>query len=99
MALRRGPSSGVNSSPDQTWSSGSTSSRTNASAQSSFAWNAGSVSKSHGMGASPRLSRWALLGGEALAGVEPDARPVQHRVLDDGHDELAVLLRASHALR
>ena len=46
MALRRFSSSGVNSSPPHTWSSGSTSSRTNSSAQSSFAWNSGSVSKS-----------------------------------------------------
>ena len=28
----------------------------------------------------------------ACAGVEPDAKPVEHRVLDDGHGQLAVLL-------
>src|SRR5918997_1689422 len=55
--LRRVSSSGVNSSPGQIRSSGSTSSRTNSSAQSSLAWNSGSVSKSH-IGASLRRSEY-----------------------------------------
>ena len=42
-------SSGVKTRSGHTRSSGSTSSRTNASAQSSLAWNSGSVSKSHAM--------------------------------------------------
>src|SRR6266536_1566367 len=47
--FRRVSSSGVNASPGHTRSRGSTSSRTNASTQSSFCWNSGSVSKSHGI--------------------------------------------------
>src|SRR2546423_3270382 len=47
--FRRVSSSGVNASPGHTRSSGSTSSRTNESTQSSFSWNSGSVSKSHGI--------------------------------------------------
>ena len=56
MTLRRASSSGVNSRPGQTRSSGSTSSRTNSSAQSSFSWNSGSVSKSHAM-ATPSVAK------------------------------------------
>src|SRR5205807_616314 len=50
MTLRRAPSSGSNCSCLQTKSRGSTSSRTKRSAQSSFSWNSGSVSKSHATG-------------------------------------------------
>ena len=70
QALRRGPRSFSGSmilrsrvverrelaGPGQSRSSGSTSSRTNASAQSSFAWNSGSVSKSHAMAITPSSS-------------------------------------------
>src|SRR3954447_15857053 len=40
-----------------------------------------------------------LLGGEALAGVEPGGPAVEHRVLDDGDGQLAVLVGPAHALR
>src|SRR5689334_18226862 len=48
---------------------------------------------------SPISGALRSLGGEPLPGVEADAGPVQHGVLDDREDELAVLLRAAHALR
>src|SRR2546423_7176958 len=40
-----------------------------------------------------------LLGGEALAGVQPDALAVEHRVLDDSQRELGELLRLAESLR
>src|ERR1700728_2155709 len=40
----------------------------------------------------------ALLRSEALPAVEADAQAVQHRVLDDRHGELAVLLGVPHPL-
>ena len=53
MMVRSVSSGGVNSSPRHSMSIGSTSGRTNSSAQSSFAWYSGSVSNSHAMVVSP----------------------------------------------
>src|SRR3954451_22553938 len=36
--------------------------------------------------------------GETLAGVQPEALSVEHRVVDDGQSELRVLLGAPHPL-
>ncbi len=55
IASRRLPSSGVNCRCGNTRSSGSTSSRTKASAQSNFFWYSGSVSKSHAMCTPPSV--------------------------------------------
>src|SRR3954452_7232947 len=70
MIARRAPSRGVNWRRGKSTSSGSTSSRTNASIQSSFSWNSGSVSKSQDMAIPLDRSVAAALGPACRSGAE-----------------------------
>src|SRR5215212_5994697 len=73
MIFRSRSSGGVNTRPGKSRSSGSTSSRTKASAQSSLPWNAGSVSKSHPIRATVFAPAWSRPGVVPLPAVAAPA--------------------------